>query len=45
RGLVAYDATHAARLLGARSADIARLLGQAGRPVMVHRDDMALVGG
>ncbi len=42
RGLVAYDAPIAARLLGKPSSEIEILLGHAGRAEMVHRDDMAL---
>ena len=42
RGLVAYDADHADRILGRSSRDIEAMLGYAGRAEMVHRDDMAL---
>ncbi|MGL5362270.1 MAG: PUA domain-containing protein, partial [Bosea sp. (in: a-proteobacteria)] len=42
RGLVAYDAPIAARLLGKPSSEIEILLGHPGRAEMVHRDDMAL---
>jgi glutamate 5-kinase len=45
RGLVAYDAPDAQRLVGRRSAEIAAVLGMAGRAEMIHRDDMALAGG
>ncbi|MBL8587263.1 MAG: glutamate 5-kinase [Methylobacteriaceae bacterium] len=44
RGLVAYDAADAVRIIGRRSSDIERLLGAPGRAVMVHRDDMTLAG-
>ena len=44
RGLVAYDSTEAARILGRKSHDIAALLGAPGRAELIHRDDMALVG-
>ena len=43
RGLVAYDAAEAARIVGRASRDIEALLGYPGRAEMVHRDDMALV--
>jgi glutamate 5-kinase len=42
RGLVAYDALHAERIMGRNSRDIAHILGTAGRAEMIHRDDMAL---
>ena len=42
RGLVAYDAGHAARLLGRNSREIETVLGMTGRAEMVHRDDMVL---
>lgn len=42
RGLVAYDSTHAALIVGRSSRDIEGILGYAGRAEMVHRDDMAL---
>ena len=44
RGLVAYDAADAARLIGRSSHEIEALLGAPGRAEMIHRDDMALVG-
>jgi glutamate 5-kinase len=44
RGLVAYDAGDAERIAGHRSAEIAEILGYAGRTEMIHRDDMALRG-
>jgi glutamate 5-kinase len=44
RGLVAYDATDAERIAGRKSAEIAEILGYAGRTEMIHRDDMALRG-
>lgn len=44
RGLVAYDTDHARRLMGRNSRDIARVLGQAGRAAMIHRDDMVMQG-
>ena len=44
RGLVAYDAVHAARLVGRKSREIESVLGVAGRAEMIHRDDMALSG-
>lgn len=45
RGLVAYDAAHAAQVMGLTSRDIARVLGQTGRTALVHRDDMVLHEG
>ena len=44
RGLVAYDAGDAIRLVGRRSGDIEAVLGVPGRAEMIHRDDMALAG-
>jgi glutamate 5-kinase len=42
RGLSAYDAQDAARILGKSSADIAGILGFGGRSEMIHRDDLVL---
>jgi len=42
RGLVAYDAEDAARIVGRASREIEAVLGYPGRAEMVHRDDMAL---
>ncbi|MGH6815068.1 MAG: glutamate 5-kinase [Hyphomicrobiaceae bacterium] len=42
RGLVAYARADAERIAGRRSGDIAAILGYAGRPELIHRDDMAL---
>jgi glutamate 5-kinase len=42
RGIVAYGDAEAARILGRRSADIAALLGYAGRDELIHRDDLVL---
>ncbi len=42
RGLVAYDASEAALVLGKASRDIEAVLGYPGRAEMIHRDDMAL---
>ena len=44
RGLVAYDADDAARIIGRSSADILTILGFSGRTEMVHRDDLVLAG-
>ena len=44
RGLVAYDAGHAARLMGRNSREIEAVLGITGRAEMIHRDDMVLRG-
>ncbi|WP_414472115.1 glutamate 5-kinase [Microvirga sp. M2] len=42
RGLVAYDAEEASRIIGRPSREIEAILGYAGRAEMIHRDDMAL---
>jgi glutamate 5-kinase len=42
RGLVAYDAEDATRIIGRPSREIEGILGYPGRTEMVHRDDMAL---
>ncbi|MFM7798939.1 MAG: glutamate 5-kinase, partial [Planctomycetota bacterium] len=42
RGIVAYGDADAARIIGRRSADIAALLGYAGRDELIHRDDLVL---
>lgn len=42
RGLVAYDADEAQRIMRHSSREIAQLLGFAGRAEMIHRDDLAL---
>ena len=44
RGLVAYDAEDAAKIVRKSSGDIMLILGIAGRAEMVHRDDMVLGG-
>jgi glutamate 5-kinase len=44
RGLVAYDAEDAARIVRKSSGDIVLILGIEGRAEMVHRDDMVLAG-
>ncbi|HUZ66713.1 MAG TPA: glutamate 5-kinase [Beijerinckiaceae bacterium] len=44
RGLVGYDADEAAQIIGRNSRDIESVLGAPGRPELIHRDDMALVG-
>ncbi len=43
RGLSEYDSAAATRIAGKRSEDIAALLGEMPRSVLVHRDHMALV--
>jgi len=45
RGLVAYGATDASRILGKKSSEIAEILGHAARAELIHRDDMALAPG
>jgi glutamate 5-kinase len=42
RGLIAYSAEDARRILGRKSAEIATILGYRGRGEMIHRDDLAL---
>jgi glutamate 5-kinase len=42
RGIVAYGDTDAGRILGRRSAEIALMLGYAGRDELIHRDDLVL---
>src|SRR5499426_1613891 len=42
RGLIAYDAEDAARIIGKSSADVLLILGFAGRIEMVHRDDLVM---
>jgi len=42
RGLVAYDAAQALRIIGHKSHEIAEILGGEGRGALVHRNDMVL---
>jgi len=42
RGIVAYADAEAARILGRRSAEIAGVLGYAGRDELIHRDDLVM---
>lgn len=42
RGLAGYDADEARQITGRKSAEIAVILGYAGRAAMVHRDDMVM---
>jgi len=42
RGLVAYSADNAERIKGKSSAEASRILGLAGRPEMIHRDDLVV---
>ena len=44
RGLIAYSADDARRIIGKRSSEIAKILGFEGRDTLIHRDDMALAG-
>jgi glutamate 5-kinase len=44
RGLAGYDADEARLIAGKKSAEIAAILGYAGRAAMVHRDDLVLTG-
>jgi glutamate 5-kinase len=43
RGLVAYSAADARRIMGRRTADIEARLGYRGRDEIIHRDDLVLV--
>ena len=42
RGLAAYSAAEARRIIGHRSGDIEAILGYRGRDEMIHRDDLVL---
>jgi glutamate 5-kinase len=42
RGLAAYDAADAKRIMGHKSKEIEALLGYRGRDEMIHRDDLVL---
>jgi len=42
RGLVAYSATDAARIIGNKTHEIETILGYRGRDEMVHRDDLVI---
>jgi glutamate 5-kinase len=44
RGLVAYDAEKAAKIIGHNSEQIEAILGYHGRSEMIHRDDLAMAG-
>ncbi len=44
RGLIAYDAGDAAKIIGQSSAEILLILGYTGRTEMIHRDDLVLRG-
>jgi glutamate 5-kinase len=45
RGLVAYNSIDAKRIAGLKSADIQKLLGNDDRDVIIHRDDLVMMGG
>jgi glutamate 5-kinase len=45
RGLVAYNTSDAKRIAGLKSADIQKLLGNDDRDVIIHRDDLVMLGG
>jgi glutamate 5-kinase len=42
KGLIAYDADDAVRILGKKTQEIEKILGVNQRRVLIHRDDMAL---
>ena len=44
RGLVAYGHDDTGRIIGHNSADIENILGYRGRDVLIHRDDLVLMG-
>ncbi len=44
RGLAGYDADEARQIAGKKSAEIAAIVGYAGRAAMVHRDDLVMTG-
>jgi len=44
RGLVAYSATDARRIIGHKSREIEAILGYRGREELIHRDDLVLTG-
>jgi glutamate 5-kinase len=44
RGLIAYDADDAAKIVGRSKADIMLILGFSGRTEIIHRDDLVLSG-
>ncbi len=43
QGIIAFDSANAKKIIGKRSADIAEIMGYAGRSEMIHRDDMILI--
>ena len=43
KGLVAYDAEDALKIVGLRSHDIEQTLGYRGRDELIHRDDLVLL--
>ncbi len=42
RGLIAYDAAEAKKIMGRKSKELIDLLGYSGRTALIHRNDMAL---
>lgn len=44
RGLVAYSASDATRIIGHKTGEIEAILGYRGRDEMIHRDDLVLAG-
>ncbi len=45
RGLIAYGAEEAARIIGKKSKEIAEILGSEGRAEIIHRDDLVMMTG
>ena len=44
RGLIAYGATEARKLIGRRSQEIEQILGYVGREELIHRSDLVMTG-
>jgi glutamate 5-kinase len=45
RGLAAYGSADAAKIVGCKTTDIEKILGIAGRPELIHRDNMVILNG
>ncbi len=45
RGIAGYDSAESAKIMGQKTAAIEGILGYAGRDTLIHRDDLAMVGG
>ena len=42
KGIIAYSAADASRIMGKKSQDIEKILGFKRRNVLIHRDDMVI---